>query len=398
MINRALSRFVDPNPKRRLLRLSVAIALFGAIFATRMLFNTGVDAIGLLWVIPIALIALDFGIIGGLIAATLTMVASGIWSITSHVDLSLTGYVTRAIAFYTIALFVGWIVSSRAQQERELQAWFDLTPDLCCILSTEGVFKRVNSTFRDLFGYEKRELIGRSYIDFIHPEDLERTSVELARLGTSLRPTIDFQTRFRTKDGSYRWIEWNGLSDPKKEIIYATARDITGRKLTENERADLFSRVEAISRTDQLTGLPNRRAWDEELIRQVARATRKQTPMCVAMVDLDRFKDYNDTNGHLSGDQLLAEAALAWQSTLRVSDYIARYGGEEFALLMPDCSVDDADLVLERVRTATPRGQTCSIGYACLEVGEAPKDVLQRADEALYGAKRAGRDRTALAV
>ena len=163
------------------------------------------------------------------------------------------------------------------------------------------------------------------------------------------------------------------------------------------ERADLLARLENIARTDDLTGLPNRRAWDEELPRELARATRYGNHICVAMLDLDRFKDYNDRLGHLAGDRLLKEAAGAWRATLRETDRLARYGGEEFSVVLPDCTLEDAGELVERLRSVTPADETCSAGVVEWDGGESPEGLVRRADAALYEAKRTGRDRTVAA-
>ena len=158
------------------------------------------------------------------------------------------------------------------------------------------------------------------------------------------------------------------------------------------ERVELLSRLESIARTDDLTGLPNRRAWDEELPRELARSGRAGRPLCVAMIDLDHFKEFNDERGHQAGDRFLKQAAAAWGSELRGGDFLARYGGEEFALALPGCSRADAVEVAERLRAATPAGETCSIGIASWDgVEEAPL-LLGRADAALYRAKHRGRN------
>jgi diguanylate cyclase (GGDEF)-like protein len=160
------------------------------------------------------------------------------------------------------------------------------------------------------------------------------------------------------------------------------------------ERIALLARLETIARTDELTGLPNRRAWQEALPREVARAARSNEPFCVAMLDLDHFKDYNDQQGHQAGDRLLKQLAGAWSIELRTSDTLARYGGEEFALLLPTCGIESAKEVVERLREVTPDGQTCSAGIASWDGTEAPAELIERADRALYEAKRAGRDCT----
>jgi diguanylate cyclase len=136
----------------------------------------------------------------------------------------------------------------------------------------------------------------------------------------------------------------------------------------------------------------NRRAWDDELPRELARAARSGQALCVTLLDLDHFKAYNDRHGHQAGDRLLKAAAAAWQAKLRKTDLLARYGGEEFAVLLPECGLDNAMEIAERLRTAQPEG-TCSIGVAAWDGHEAAAGLVARADRALYAAKEAGRDR-----
>ncbi|HJU02314.1 MAG TPA: diguanylate cyclase [Actinomycetes bacterium] len=154
----------------------------------------------------------------------------------------------------------------------------------------------------------------------------------------------------------------------------------------------LYRQVRRLARTDSLTGVPNRRAWDEELPRELARAARSGLPVCVALLDLDHFKQYNDRHGHQAGDRFLKEAAAAWQAMVRRTDLVARYGGEEFAILLPDCHLGDALEIAERLRTAQPEG-TCSLGVAQWDGREDVTSLVARADRALYAAKEAGRDR-----
>ncbi|HEV2871623.1 MAG TPA: sensor domain-containing diguanylate cyclase, partial [Actinomycetota bacterium] len=154
----------------------------------------------------------------------------------------------------------------------------------------------------------------------------------------------------------------------------------------------LYREVGRLARTDGLTGVANRRAWDEELPRELARAARSGQPVCVALLDLDHFKAYNDEHGHQAGDRLLKAAAAAWESRLRKTDLLARYGGEEFAVLLPDCALGNAMEIAERLRTAQPE-VTCSIGVADWDGREDIGRLVARADRALYAAKAGGRDR-----
>ncbi|MEV6343119.1 diguanylate cyclase [Actinoplanes sp. NPDC051851] len=154
----------------------------------------------------------------------------------------------------------------------------------------------------------------------------------------------------------------------------------------------LLRRLEQMAFTDSLTGLPNRRAWQSSLSRLFGASS-----LVVAIVDLDHFKRYNDTYGHPAGDDLLRHAAAAFAAELREGDLIARWGGEEFVIALPGRDPEDAAGILDRVRRAMPRGQTCSIGYAAWDAvrdaAETPEGLLERADNALYAAKDAGRDR-----
>jgi diguanylate cyclase (GGDEF)-like protein/PAS domain S-box-containing protein len=162
-------------------------------------------------------------------------------------------------------------------------------------------------------------------------------------------------------------------------------------------RTALLGSLQATARTDPLTGLPNRRVWDEDLARELARARRHGGTLCLAMLDLDRFKAFNDHHGHQAGDRLLAAAAEAWRPVLRATDTLARYGGEEFAVLLLHSDHDAARTVVERLLASVPLGQTASAGIAQWDGHESAESLLARADAALYEAKGAGRARAVTA-
>lgn len=148
-----------------------------------------------------------------------------------------------------------------------------------------------------------------------------------------------------------------------------------------------------LAQIDGLTGVPNRRSWDSDLLFALEQARTDSRPLTVALVDIDHFKRYNDEYGHQRGDELLQLAGIAWKSSLRRGDSLYRYGGEEFAVLLPDCAVEQAVPVLDRLRGATPMSQTVSAGVACWDGSETAATLVARADRALYAAKRSGRDR-----
>jgi diguanylate cyclase (GGDEF)-like protein len=174
-------------------------------------------------------------------------------------------------------------------------------------------------------------------------------------------------------------------------------RSLASEASTTIDHTDLLRSLSVTASRDQLTGLTNRRGWDGLLAKEMAISRSRGTPLSVAIIDLDRFKDYNDVNGHRAGDRLLRAAAGAWTAAIRQGDELARWGGEEFTLLLPDCGGTCALDVVERLRGSTPGGQTCSAGIAAWDGRESAIELFERMDEALYAAKAAGRDVAMLA-
>jgi len=168
--------------------------------------------------------------------------------------------------------------------------------------------------------------------------------------------------------------------------------------------ADLQAEVARLASSDALTGLANRRQLDFALGREVARTVRSKEPLSVALIDIDHFKDINDTFGHVTGDEVLREVSGALARTVRDVDLVARYGGEEFAIVLPNCASAGALVVIERVRAAVASVSgvakvTVSAGIATA-VGEGTDgdSLIAAADEALYESKRTGRDRATVAL
>ena len=180
--------------------------------------------------------------------------------------------------------------------------------------------------------------------------------------------------------------------------------ELTVARATGREQSRRLDAALKLTRTDPLTGLANRRGLDAEAPRELARALRRTYSVCAVMLDLDRFKVFNDSHGHQAGDVLLKELAAAWLRQLRETDLlgrdalVARYGGEEFVVLLPDCDLRQAPAIVDRLRSAMPREQTCSAGVARWDRTENSHELLARADAALYEAKQCGRNQTTLAA
>ena len=158
----------------------------------------------------------------------------------------------------------------------------------------------------------------------------------------------------------------------------------------QREREDLLAELQATATHDQLTGLPNRRAWDDRLERELRRAAACDEPLSLLAIDLDRLKHINNIHGHAEGDRLLQRCAHAWNGALRQGDYLARLGGDEFLVLLPGSSADTAAEVARRILGAVPFNQTCSIGFATWDGAEPAYELVHRADQGMYAAKAAG--------
>jgi diguanylate cyclase (GGDEF)-like protein len=158
----------------------------------------------------------------------------------------------------------------------------------------------------------------------------------------------------------------------------------------------LRAQLESLATTDPMTGLANRRGWQQRVSDLASLSARSGQPLTLALADLDHFKRYNDAHGHDAGDALLQKFSRTATTLLRDVDVIARWGGEEFAIALPGSDEAAATVALDRLRQAVPEGQTCSFGIAAWNGTETVTACLARADAALYRAKAAGRDRVAL--
>ncbi|MFS2138130.1 diguanylate cyclase [Duganella sp. Dugasp56] len=191
-------------------------------------------------------------------------------------------------------------------------------------------------------------------------------------------------------------------AEGKLVAVVETLRDVTDEK-----RAQVA--LEQLARRDGLTGLANRRCFDDTLQAEWQRALRQQQPLSLLMVDVDNFKQYNDAYGHLGGDECLQRIASAVSSEMRANDLVARYGGEEFAVILPNQSLKGAAIVAERIRCRVEQLHLPNLGsqqhVVTVSIGAAtalaaaendPSQLVATADSALYRAKHMGRNRISL--
>ncbi|MDX6733750.1 MAG: hypothetical protein QOC54_3698 [Baekduia sp.] len=252
-----------------------------------------------------------------------------------------------------------------------------------------------NEWVSELMGRPRSALLGLGWLAAMHPDD--RPAFDAAWHGAAEDGgEFALEMRWVAPAGRERWAHVTAvmLRDPWGGPAgwVGTLVDVTPAREAREELRDL-------ARTDPLTGLANRRLWDERLAFELPRAARSEQPLCVAALDLDRFKPYNDRFGHGAGDALLRELTAGWRAVLRASDLLSRLGGDEFAVLLPDCDIPCAEAIVGRLQAAM-RGQAegvaCSVGLVRWEPGEDAGELLARADVALYAAKAAGRGGLAL--
>ena len=177
-------------------------------------------------------------------------------------------------------------------------------------------------------------------------------------------------------------------------VVIAAGLGITVMHLVTRVQG-LMHQLHALARTDDLTGVANRRAWTELLRRELAFSRRTLQPLSVAILDLDHFKRFNDEHGHPAADRLLRTTVAGWETALRETDVIGRWGGDEFVLLLPTCDAGCAVFVIERLRAACPDAPF-SAGLVEATEDSTPESIIAEADIALYQAKRNGRMATAI--
>jgi diguanylate cyclase (GGDEF)-like protein/PAS domain S-box-containing protein len=291
----------------------------------------------------------------------------------------------------------------------------DNSRDVIVLGDLDGTRTYVSPGVKAMTGWDPRDLVGRVFREMIHPSDVAEVEMAMRALRAgSEGGTLEYRTRRR--DGEYFWVEGSlrVYRDPatgRPVGFLNLVRDISERKRTEEHLQSAYRAMESLVVVDALTGISNRRRFDEALATEWRRALRESDKLSLLLIDADHFKRYNDTYGHVRGDSCLkqiAEAAL--DVVLRPGDLVARYGGEEFAVVLPGTDEMGAKAVAEDICQAVrnrrlphegnaPGIVTVSVGCATIIPvrGKAPQDLIESADQALYRAKGRGRTRVVVA-
>ncbi|WP_256234986.1 diguanylate cyclase domain-containing protein [Bacillus sp. EB600] len=307
-------------------------------------------------------------------------------------------------------------ITKRKESEDELKAseerfrlLAEYSSDMITLHDVEGTYLYSSPACIEILQYAEDELAGRSAYHFIHPDDIEIVKKSNQTLLTTGYSVTTY--RIRRKDGEYVWIESATklldelLSGGQKLIV--VSRNISERKLVEQRLQEANELLQHLSTIDGLTGVSNRRAFDERLKIEWNRGSRNSSSLSLVMLDIDYFKAYNDTYGHQGGDGCLKQVASVIQETLgRSTDLLCRYGGEEFCVILPETNDSGAKAVGEKIRNAIealkiPHSGSKILPWVTISAGTATMipslytsytDLISNADKAVYKAKFDGRN------
>jgi diguanylate cyclase (GGDEF)-like protein/PAS domain S-box-containing protein len=280
--------------------------------------------------------------------------------------------------------------------ERDFEAAFHAAPHGVAIVGLGGTFLHVNQKLAEILGYSVEELWHLTFQELTHPDDLDADLAQVDGLLAGEIDTYEMEKRYYTRDGHLIWVLLAVAivreEDGSPRHFISQIQDISNRKRLEAHTFELANR-------DPITSLYNRRRFEEELKRQIGRCRNDGESAALLMLDLDRFKKVNDSDGHVAGDRLIGLVGQALDERIKEPDVAARIGGDEFAVILRDIDLAQARAVAEELRLAitgadAERDCTASVGLCRLH-GDVPdaETCFRAVDRAMYRAKGQGRDR-----
>jgi len=286
---------------------------------------------------------------------------------------------------------------------------------------------RINAIFRN-GDSPSTNLAETLYNEFLKSDVNDRMSNVSERMHARIEAVYEAIDSAMTTANAYSGSLQSASGDLEREITPIAMRDLAERLLSETRRMQdtnraLEQKLEASrddiaslqrdlddvrreSLLDPLTKIANRKSFDEGMDEAIAEASANDAPLCLMIIDIDHFKNFNDTYGHQTGDQVLRLVAMTLKSNIKGKDLAARYGGEEFVAILPSTDMEGAVIVAENIRRAIQAKEllkrstneklgriTASFGVAAYRPGDTPAMLIERADRCLYAAKHAGRNR-----
>ena len=289
----------------------------------------------------------------------------------------------------------------RAEQER-FRALTEQSSEVILLVNRDGNITYENPAVENALGFKPHERIGASAFSLVHPDDIQIVTNSFSVLFKDINASVQkAEIRLRHKDG--RWKTFMAVASNLKhedhiEYAIVNLHDITERKMIELALNESKQKYKELSIVDDLTQLYNSRHFHSQLNKEITRANRYEQPLTLLLMDLDNFKLYNDTYGHLEGDNLLSRLGRIIKRCLRDSDSAYRYGGEEFTIILPMTTNDDGILIAKRIQKELskenfspasyhPIHMTLSIGISQYRLKEEPKEFIHRVDTLMYRVK-----------
>jgi diguanylate cyclase (GGDEF)-like protein/PAS domain S-box-containing protein len=383
----------------------------------------------LLFVILLCLLLLEvrLGLAGAAVGLLAVSVIGGYFTARGHGPIALTHLSSLSLRILVLQFFIGVsmlvlyivevLIAERNRFELNLVAsegrfrlLAEESSDIIVLMNLFGECQYVSPAVKKLLGWEPEEFLPLGYDQIVHPGELAEVEqlIEECRAG---KPFNTLVYRSKKKDGAYVWTEANLVlyRDPETQApasFINVVRDISSRKAAEDRLSKALNAAENLASIDALTGAANRRSFDLFLQAEWLRGVRSQSEVSLLLADVDHFKLYNDKYGHLTGDNCLKEIVEAIRTVVqRSTDLLARYGGEEFVVVLPNTDCMGAQSIADQICHAVELRQihhegaphhvvTLSIGCATQipQLELACTRLLERADDALYLAKSAGRN------
>lgn len=283
--------------------LALSAVLFAAIFALRVIDSHVNDAEGALFIVPIIVLSLRFGLRGALSGSLLALSLVFVWAhVVPGVHLLTTGYLVRGVTLLAVALMLGTFVERRRGLEASILRYYDASLDLLATGSVGGRLTRVNPAWQRTLGHTPEALYAKQFLSFIHPEDREASVAEMHRLARG-EETVAFRNRFLTAQGDYRWLEWSAATPGSDGVIHAVARDVTAQYEAEHQLADNARALEVMI-AERTRELDEARA---ETLRQLAIAAEYRD---------DETYQHTERVGHVASRLALGLGLPAGQVTL----------------------------------------------------------------------------------